>query len=370
MTTYIHDQADWPAFCWNEAGISSLLAMARHEQGRLLGRMGGLGFGLKGEADLSMVAEEVLKSSAIEGEKLNPAEVRSSLARRLGMDAGGLPLPGRAVDGVVEMMLDATRNYEQPLTEARLYGWQAALFPTGYSGLRRITTGAWRTCEADPMQVVSGRPGFELVHYEAPDAGRIPEEMHRFLSWFNAPPAIDPLLKAALAHFWFVTLHPFEDGNGRIARAIAELALARSDGHPQRFYSMSAAIDSKRDEYYAVLEQVQKGDLDITPWMRWFITCFRNALSRAEQSLASVLRKAVVWQQLGSHEINDRQRKVINLLLGDFKGKLTSGKYAKLTRCSSDTALRDLRDLMNKGVLLKSEAGGRSTSYQLAAFSS
>jgi Fic family protein len=306
-----------------------------------------------------------LKSSAIEGEKLNPAEVRSSLARRLGMDAGGLPLPGRAVDGVVEMMLDATRNYEQPLTEARLYGWQAALFPTGYSGLRRITTGAWRTCEAGPVQVVSGRPGFEHVHYEAPDAGRIPEEMRLFLSWFNARPAIDPLLKAALAHFWFVTLHPFEDGNGRIARAIAELALARSDGQPQRFYSMSAQIESGRDAYYDVLEQVQKGDLDITPWMKWFLSCFCDALSRARETLASVLRTAAVWQQVGGYEINDRQRKVINLLLGDFKGKLTSGKYAKLTRCSTDTALRDLQDLVRKGILVTGEAGGRSTSYQL-----
>jgi Fic family protein len=356
MATYIHEQPDWPHFCWDDAGISSLLALARHEQGRLLGRMESSGFGAKGEANLAILVEDVLKSSAIEGEKLNPEEVRSSLARHMGVDAGGLALPSRAVDGVVEMMLDATQNYEQPISEVRLCGWQAALFPTGYSGLRRITTGAWRPARAGPMQVVSGRTGYERVHYEAPDATRIPCEMEMFLRWFNQPPAIDPLLKAALAHFWFVTIHPFEDGNGRIARAIADLAMARSDGHPQRFYSMSSQIESERNEYYAILEQCQKCDLDITPWMRWFLECFVRALKRAEQT---------VWQEIGNYEINERQRKIINLLLGDFKGNLTSGKYAKITGCSTDTALRDLVDLVAKGVLILGNAGGRSTSYLL-----
>lgn len=312
-----------------------------------------------------MIAEEVLTSSAIEGEKLNPDEVRSSLARRLGMDTGGLPPPSRVVDGVVQMMLDATRNYEQPLTAERLYGWQAALFPSGYSGLRRITTGDWRSSESGPMQVISGRPGFEHVHYEAPDAGRIPREMQQFFEWFNAPLAIDPLLKAALAHFWFVTIHPFEDGNGRIARAIAEMVLARSDGHAQRFYSMSAQIESEREKYYTVLEQSQKGEIDITIWMDWFLNCFIRAIHRAEGTLAAVLRKAAIWREIGGYQINDRQRKIINMLMDDFKGHLTSGKYAKLCHCSADTALRDLKELVNKGVLIQNEAGGRSTSYRL-----
>lgn len=365
MATYIHERPEWPFFYWDEAGLSSLLAAARHEQGRLLGRMESLGFGLQGEADLVMMTEDVLKSSAIEGEKLDAQQVRSSLARRLGMDAGGLPAPSRAVDGVVEMMLDATRRFDQPLTQSRLYGWHAAMFPSGYQGLRRITIGAWRTAEAGPMQVVSGRLGHEHVHYEAPHADRLPREMERFLVWFNAPPNTDLLLKAALAHFWFVTIHPFEDGNGRIARAIADLSLARSDGHPQRFYSMSAQIESERNDYYAVLERCQKGDLDITVWVRWFLECFLRALSRAEDALAMVLRKAALWQELGGLEINDRQHKIINLLLDDFKGHLTSGKYAKLTHCSTDTALRDLKDLVSKGVLISGEAGGRSTNYRL-----
>jgi Fic family protein len=365
MAIYIHALSAWPDFFWDESGVSSLLANARHEQGRLLGRMESLGFGLQGEADLVMLTEDVLKSSAIEGEKLDAEQVRSSLARRLGMDAGGLPVPSRAVDGVVEMMLDATRKYDQPLTKPRLCSWHAALFPTGYSGLRRIAMGTWRKKDAGPMQVVSGRLGHERVHFETPDAARIPVEMKRFLAWFNAPPSMDPLLKATLAHFWFVTVHPFEDGNGRIARAIADMSLARSDGHPQRFYSMSSQIESERKAYYDVLEQCQKGDLDITSWITWFLECFLRALSRAEEALAGVLRKAVFWQDLGNHEINDRQRRIIDLLLGDFKGHLTSGKYAKLTRCSTDTALRDLKDLVEKRILIQGEAGGRSTHYRL-----
>jgi Fic family protein len=363
---YIHLREDWPSFRWDTSALAPLLADTRHAQGRLLGRMEGLGFELCGEADLAVMTAEVVKSSAIEGEQLNDREVRSSLARRLGIDIGGAVPISRGVDGVVEMMLDATRNYVDPLSSERLFGWNAALFPTGRSGMRSIAVGAWRPAEAGPMQVVSGPLGRERIHYEAPEAIRLPSEMHAFLKWFNAEPEVDSVLKAALAHFWFVTIHPFEDGNGRIARAIADMALARSDGIAQRFYSMSARIEAERKDYYAVLERSQKGDLDVTEWLTWFLACLGRSLERAQETLAAVLLKSRVWQCVGSSGVSERQRKVINRLLDGFEGKLTSSKYAKLTHCSSDTALRDIRDLLDRGVLLQNSGGGRSVSYRIA----
>ena len=351
---------------WNVEALAVVLADTRHAQGRLLGRMEGLGFRLRGEADLAAMTDEVVKSSAIEGEVLDTRQVRSSLARRLGIDVGGVIPTPRAVDGVVEMMLDATRKFDQPLTAERLFGWHAALFPSGRSGLRRITVGAWRPPEAGPMQVVSGLIGREQVHFEAPDATRLAGEMTSFLDWFNAPLGMDPVIKAGVAHFRFVTIHPFEDGNGRIARAIADMALARADGSPERFYSMSAQIEAERRTYYEVLESAQKGGVDITPWLAWFLECLGRALARAEDTLATVLRKADVWQRIGTGPVNERQRKVINRLLDGFDGKLTTSTYAKLTGCSSDTALRDIQALLTLEVLVRNEGGGRSVSYRIA----
>ena len=366
---YIHMRKDWPSFRWNDAAISTLLASTRHAQGLLLGRMESLGFQLQQDADLTALTTETVQSSAIEGEKLDARQVRSSLARRLGIEEAGATPATRTVEGVVEMMLDATRKFQDPLTPERLFGWHAALFPTGQSGLRKIAVGRWRRPEMDPMQVVSGPSGRETVHFEAPDGSRVPEEMEKFLTWFNAPPHEDPVIRAALAHFWFVTIHPFEDGNGRIARAIADMALARSDGRPERFYSMSAQIEAERKAYYAVLETCQKGDLDLTPWLEWFLQCLDRSLARAEKSLAAVLNKARVWQRIGTAPINARQRILINRLLDGFEGKLTSSKAGTLTKCSSDTALRDIQDLLQLGILVQNEAGGRSTSYRLATLS-
>jgi Fic family protein len=307
----------------------------------------------------------VTKSSEIEGEVLDKEQVRSSIARRLGMDIGALAPIDRLVEGVVEMMLDATQNFDQALTEERLLGWHAALFPTGRSGMRRITVGAWRTEKAGPMQVVSGPIGRERVHFEAPEAPRLKAEMRAFLKWFDATDSIDPVLKAAVAHLWFVTIHPFEDGNGRIARAIADMALARAEGTPQRFYSMSAQIRAERGAYYDILETTQKGDLDITDWLQWFVGCLDRAFDGAEQILAAVLRKSRFWERPTAAELNERQRKVLNRLLDGFEGKLTSSKWAALTKTSQDTALRDIDDLVKRGILVKEAAGGRSTSYSL-----
>lgn len=362
---YIHQLEGWPRFQWDAGILAPLLAETRHAQGRLLGRMEGLGFRLRDEADLAVMTSEIVKSSAIEGERLNDHEVRSSLARRLGLDAGALPPSSREVDGIVEMMLDATRKYADPLTEERLLGWHAALFPTGRSGMRNITVGDWRPAKAGPMQVVSGRLGGERVHFEAPEANRIPFEMKCFLDWFNTQPNTDAVIHAALAHFWFVTIHPFEDGNGRIARAIADMALARSDGTEQRFYSMSAQIEAERKDYYAVLECSQKGGLELTDWLEWFIACLGRSLERAEETMCAVLRKARVWQSVGEVGVNERQRTVLNRLLDGFEGKLTSSKYAKLVKCSSDTALRDINDLVDRGILLRNPGGGRSVSYRI-----
>ncbi len=367
MPTYIHELPDWPGFRWDHEALAAPLAAVRHHQGRLIGRMEGLGFQLRAEAVLQSLTEEVLKSSEIEGERLDREQVRSSIARRLGMDIGALAPLDRNVEGVVEMMLDATQNYRAPLTDERLFGWHAALFPTGRSGMTKITIGAWRTQESGPMQVVSGPTGREHVHFEAPAADRLPAEMRAFLAWFNATDGGDPVIFAAVAHLWFVTIHPFEDGNGRIARAIADMALARSEGTPRRFYSMSSQIRIERKAYYEKLERTQKGDLDITEWILWFLQCLDRAFAGAETILASVLRKARFWDAHASDALNDRQRLVVNRLLNGFEGKLTSSKYATLAKCSQDTAARDIDDLSHKGILARDPAGGRSTSYSLIA---
>lgn len=366
MVRYIHQDPSWPHLQWDEKAFTGLLADVRHHQGRLLGKMSLLGFPLRAEASLATLTADVVTTSAIEGEKLPPEEVRSSLARKLGLDVAGLPRAGRNVEGIVEVMLDATRNYLQPLTKERIFGWHAALFPIGHSGLNKIAVGMWRPPEAGPMQVISGPLGRETIHFEAPAADRLPAEMHRFLTWFNSPDAIDPVLKAAVAHFWFVTIHPLEDGNGRIARAIADMALARADQTSDRFYSMSSQIESERKEYYRQLEFAQRGSIDITNWLEWFLACLGRAIEAADQSLAATLHKAQLWQQLQKFPINDRQRTVINRLLDNFVGFLTSSKYAKLAKCSQDTALRDIRELLQHGILVQNTSGGRSTSYRLA----
>lgn len=362
---YIHERAEWPDFSWDRAGLADLLAAVRHRQGRLIGRMDGLGFRAREEAVLRTLTQDVLKSSEIEGERLDLEQVRSSLARRLGMDIGALTPADRDVEGVVELMLDATQGYEHPLTEERLFAWHGALFPTGRSGLRSIEVGRWRQDRDGPMQVVSGPVGKERVHFEAPAAPRLPAEMARFLGWFNAPAEIDPVCKAALAHLWFVTVHPFDDGNGRIARAIADMALARSEQNPRRFYSMSAQIRVERNEYYSILESTQKGTLDVTPWMTWFLGCLDRAFGGAEATLSGVLVRARFWESHAEEPFNDRQRKILNRLLDGFEGKLTSTKWAKLGKCSQDTAGRDINDLVHRGILKKDSAGGRSTSYTL-----
>ncbi|KAA3614219.1 MAG: Fic family protein [Planctomycetota bacterium] len=364
--TFIHQISAWPRFTWDDRVLAASLAAVRHKQGRHLGLMDALGFELRAEANLVSLVSEVVKSSAIEGQNLDPKEVRSSLARKLGLETAGLPTPSREVDGVVEMMVDATQNFAGPLTAERLFGWHAALFPTGRSGMRRITVGAWRTKEDGPMQVVSGAIGRERVHFEAPGADRLETEMANFLDWFEAPPSIDPVLLAGVAHFWFVTIHPFVDGNGRIARAIGDLALSRADGSKERYYSLSTQIEAERKQYYHQLESCQRGGLDITAWLAWFLGCLDRSIDRAEETLDSVLRKAKLWQRIHQHPIHDRQRKVIMRLLDNFQGKLTTSKYAKLAKCSPDTALRDIRDLLERRILIQNPGGGRSTSYRLA----
>jgi Fic family protein len=362
---YIHERKDWPEFHWNQAKLADLLADVRHWQGRLLGRMEALGFPLREEATLQTLTREVVKTSEIEGEKLDAAQVRSSLARRMGMDIGALPPIDRNAEGIVEVMLDATRGYAQPLTQERLFDWHAALFPTGRSGMRRITVGGWRTGESGAMQVVSGPIGREKIHYEAPGHERLQQEMARFIKWCEAALDMDPVIKSALAHFWFVTIHPFEDGNGRIARAIADLLLSRSEKSSQRFYSMSSQIQRERKAYYDVLERCQQGTLDITPWIEWFLNCLKHALDSSEHLLEAVLVKARFWKAHAGESFNERQRKVINRLVDGFAGKLTTSRWASLTKCSQDTALRDIGDLLDRNILAKKAAGGRSTSYAL-----
>jgi Fic family protein len=363
---YIHELSDWPRLDWDRERLGEPLADIRHRQGRLTGHLEALGFNLRQEAVLETLSSDVLKSSEIEGEKLNAEQVRSSIARRLGIDIGALKPADRNVEGVVEMMLDATRHYDQPLTAERLFGWHASLFPTGRSGMHKITTGTWREDSTGPMEVVSGVIGKEHVHFQAPPAVRLEGEMRTFMNWFNAAADPDPVLKAAWAHFWFVTIHPFDDGNGRIARAIADLALTRSENSPQRFYSMSAQIRQERDAYYDILEQTQRGPLDITPWMEWFLGCLGRAIDSAQTTLGSILTKARLWETIASVEINPRQRQVLNRLLDGFEGKLTTSKYAQLAKCSHDTALRDILALVENDILVRNPEGGRSTSYALA----
>jgi Fic family protein len=365
MAQYIHDLPDWPAFRWDANALVSLLASASQKQGRLIGQMEAHGLQVTGEAVLETLTADVLESSAIEGETLPPAQVRSSIARRLGLDVAGLQPADRHVEGVVEMMLDATRRYDTPLSEERLFGWQAALFPTGRSGMHRITVGGWRDDAASPMQVVSGPVGRERVHFEAPAASRVPDEMRRFIDWFNTDAAMEPVIKAALAHLWFVTIHPFDDGNGRIARAIADMALARSEGSPRRFYSMSAQIRQERADYYAMLERTQHDTLDVTPWMAWFLGCLARAVDGAGGALTGATSKARFWDSLRDVALNDRHRLVIARLLEGFEGKLTTSRWAALAKCSQDTALRDIQELVDRGVLVKNAGGGRSTSYTI-----
>lgn len=363
--SFIHEKDGWPEFTWTGEALADPLAAVRHKQGRLLGRLEDLGFDLRTEASLAVLTSDVVKSSAIEGERLNPDEVRSSIARRLGLDVAGLPKAGRDVEGVVEMMLDGTRHFDKALTKKRLFDWHASLFPTGRSGMSRITVGRWRKKASGPMQVVSGTVGRERVHFEAPDANRLDAEMTRFIKWFNAPPATDPVLKAGIAHFWFVTIHPFDDGNGRIARAIADMSLARADGTRDRFYSMSSQIEAERKDYYLTLESAQRGDLNITAWLEWFLGCLDRAMGGADQALGAVLNKARLWQRINRRPINERQRLVVNRMLSGFNGFLSTSKYAKLAKCSTDTALRDIRELLGRGILIQNSSGGRSTSYRL-----
>ncbi len=367
--SYIHEIADWPNLRWDDGKLLPLLADVRHRQGRLLGRMEGLGFWLRAEASLSTLTADVIKSSAIEGEKLDEDQVRSSIARRLGLDFGGTAPSSRDIEGVVEMMLDATQKFAEPLTAERLFGWHASLFPTGRSGMRRIIVGAWRPAEVGAMQVVSGPIGNERVHFEAPPADRLDREMSVFLHWLGAASGIDPVLKAGIAHFWFVTVHPFEDGNGRIGRAIADMALARAEGTAERFYSMSAQIEAERKEYYLRLERGQKGGADITDWLAWFLGCLGRAVAGAEDGLAGILRKAKIWERINQVPVNERQRKVINRMLDGFEGTLSSSKYAKLAKCSGDTALRDIKALLDRGILIQDAGGGRSTTYHLGEMS-
>jgi Fic family protein len=364
--TFIHELPGWPNVGWDSESLAGPLAQVRHNQGRLLGRMEALGFDLRSEANLAMLTNEVVKTSAIENENLDTGEVRSSIARRLGIDIGGLTKPSRRVDGVVDMMIDATANFAAELTEERLFRWHASLFTAGKKGSSAIAVGEWRPAEAGPMQVVSGPLGKERVHFEAPSAERLSTEMQEFLEWFNAPLSIDPVLKAGVAHFWFVTIHPFEDGNGRIARAIADMELARSDGTKDRFYSMSSQIEAEKKDYYWKLESAQRGDLDITPWLEWFLGCLDRSISSAEAGLRQVLRKARLWQQFNTHSLNERQRSVINRMLDGFEGFLTTSKYAKLAKCSSDSALRDIQQMLHYGILKSNPGHGRSTSYRLS----
>jgi len=364
-TTYIHAKAGWPKFTWDTEKLAAQLAAVRHKQGRLLGKMESLGFDLQAEANLAVLTSDVVKSSAIEGEKLEPGEVRSSIARRLGLDIAGLPKASRDVEGVVEMMLDATQRFEKPLTKNRLFDWHASLFPTGRNGMSRITVGAWRTKESGPMRVVSGPIGREKTHFEAPSADRLESEMSQFIKWFNASTAVDPVLKAGIAHFWFVTIHPFEDGNGRIARALADMSLARADGTKNRFYSMSSRIEAERRDYYLQLESAQRAEINITRWLAWFLGCLDRAIAGADETLGAVLHKARMWERINRRPINDRQRRVINRMLDGFKGFLSTSKYAKLAKCSTDTSLRDVQDLLDRRILIQNSAGGRSTSYRL-----
>lgn len=359
---YIYQRGEWPHFTWDSEKIAPLLLEVRHQQGRLLGGMGSIGFPLEEEILLDALTQEVVQSNAIEGEILDEPLVRSSVARQLGLEAAALPSIDRAIDGVVKMTLDATQNYDQPLTQERLFSWHSLLFPLGRSGFFKIQVAAWRT---KPVQVISEYRGEERVHFEGPPPDQVALEMSQFLEWLNPKNSLDLVLKAAIAHLWFVTIHPFDDGNGRIGRAIADFVLAQSEKSPRRFYSLSAQIQVERKGYYEILERTQKGGMEITPWIEWFLRCLLRAIEKALSLLIKVKEKNKVWEQLKGIPLNERQKRLIERLLNGFEGKLTSSKWAKIAKCSQDTAYRDLLDLVEKGVLSKSEEGGRSTSYAL-----
>ncbi|MEW5818608.1 MAG: Fic family protein [Cyanobacteriota bacterium] len=361
---YIYEQKEWPKFTWDNEKILTKLTEVKLSQGLLLGKMQTLGFNLREEATLNALTDDVLKSSEIEGEIFDKEQVRSSIARRLGIDIGGEIPVDRHVEGTVEMMLDATQRYNEPLTKERLIGWHAALFPTGYSGMYKITIGQFRDDKKGPMQVVSGRIGREKVHYQAPPAHKLEEEMNAFLKWVHDENDIDPVIKAGLGHLWFVTLHPFDDGNGRIARALADMLLARAEQSNQRFYSMSAQIRRERNTYYTILEKTQKGSLNITEWLLWFLDCLQRAIQQSDETLGNILKKALFWQKNADLTLNERQKKIINRLFDGFEGKLTSSKWAKIGKCSQDSANRDILDLIEKNVLIK-QGAGRSTHYIL-----
>lgn len=365
---YIWQQPGWPNWVYDHSRLEPLLARAHFAQGRLLGRMEDLGLSLREQASLRVLTEDVLKTSEIEGEKLNPDAVRSSIARRLGVDIGALAPADRHVEGVVDMVLDATQRHDMPLTAERLCAWHASMFPTGFSGLSKIRVGQWHDDAQGPMQVVSGPVHRQKVHYEAPPAEVLDAEMGRFLNWFNGSSKDDPALKAGLAHLWFVTIHPFDDGNGRIARAVGDMALARPESSTHRYYSLSAQIQRERKEYYDYLEATQKGGMDVTVWLTWFLECLLRAIEGAEVLLDSVLAKARFWQHWAGTPMNDRQIKLLNKLLDGLDGKLTSSKWAAMAKCSQDTALRDISELLERGVLKRSEASGRSTSYELRSY--
>jgi len=362
---YIHQRPEWPHFTWDREKIAGLLSETQLQRGRLLGRMETMGLARQEDASLAMLTEDVLKTSAIEGKNLDARQVRSSLARRMGLEIGGLVPSDRHVEGVVEVMLDATGRAGEPLTAQRLLGWHAALFPTGYSGMRRIKVGQWRGPEDDPMQVVSGGTGKERVHFEAPPGAKVPAEMENFLTWLGRAEGEDVLCRSAVAHLWLVTIHPFEDGNGRLARAVADMVLARSEGNSRRFYSVSSQICRDREAYYKMLEICQHGTLDVTAWMEWFLRTLQRAFAHSESILESILNKAGFWSRHGEKPLNERQRRILGLLLEGFEGNLTSSKYARINKCSHDTALRDIRAMREWGILEQSETGGRSTNYLL-----
>lgn len=362
---YIYQNSAWPNFTWDATALQTLLGEVRNKQGKISAKMEALGFVLQEQALLDTLTLDIIKSSEIEGEFLDPDQVRSSIARKLGMDIAGLIPSDRNVDGVVEMLLDATQKYNVPLTEDRLFGWHNSLFPSGRSGLYAITIGKWRTDETGPMQVVSGGIGNEKVYFQAPNAQQIDAEIQQFLNWFNSENNIDPVLKAAIAHLWFITIHPFDDGNGRIARAITDLQLCRGEGSSKRFYSMSAQIRLKRTQYYAILEQTQKGNLDITNWLEWFFETVLTSLNATDTTLESVLSKARFWEKQSAVMLNERQKLMLNKILDGFEGNMTSSKWAKIAKCSADSALRDIQDLISKNILEKNDAGGRSTSYTI-----
>ncbi len=365
INLYIHEDDNWTDFVWDEKKVSLKLAETRNLQGRLLGKMESLGFDLQDEAVLNTLTIEIVKSSEIEGEVLDLEQVRSSIARRLGIELAGAIESERHIDGIVEMMLDATQRYQLPLTKERLFGWHSALFPTGWSSMYKITVADWRKDTNGPMQVVSGPMGKEKVHYQAPDSDRIEDEMRKFINWVEKETTVDPVLKAAISHLWFVTIHPFEDGNGRITRAITEMLLARSDDSIKRFYSMSSQIRLDRKQYYGKLEKTQKGNSEITEWILWFLECLDNSFDSTTDTLSKILQKADFWKTHSKTIINERQQKMLNRLLDGFTGKLTTSKWGKICKCSQDTALRDIQDLIEKDILQKEASGGRSTNYEL-----